>query len=85
MRPTSCEKKTKDTAHQHRANTRQLNIDRKGGVSQSLTGRTGTPLFLCPLLRNRGEKSLDLCGFAGAKTEGQGIYTLSPQNRVSTA
>ena len=30
------------------------------------TGDIGTLLFLCPLLRSRGKKALDISGFAGA-------------------
>ncbi len=43
---------------------------RTGGVSHFPQGRTGTPLFSCPLLRSRQEKALDLCGFAGAVFSG---------------
>lgn len=38
-------------------------------------GRKGTPLFLCPLLRSRGIRSLAPCGFSGAILAGQGVYT----------
>ena len=40
-----------------------------------ITGRTGTPLFYALMLRSRGEKSLAICGFAGALLPGTGIYT----------
>ena len=43
---------------------------RTSGVSHFPQGRTGTPLFSCPLLRSRQEKALDLCGFAGAVFSG---------------
>ncbi|UKI19294.1 MAG: hypothetical protein L6V89_09580 [Oscillospiraceae bacterium] len=43
---------------------------RTGGVSHFPQGRTGTPLFSCPLLRSRQEKALDLRGFAGAVFSG---------------
>ena len=43
---------------------------RTGGVSHFPQGRTGTPLFSCPLLRSRHEKALDLRGFVGAVFSG---------------
>ena len=43
---------------------------RTGGVSHFPQGRTGTPLFSCPLLRSRHEKALDLRGFADAVFSG---------------
>ena len=55
---------------------------RTSGVSHSLHGRTGTPLFSCPLLRSRGRKSLATSGFAGAYLARQGIYTLSPETAL---
>ena len=46
------------------------------------TGRTGTPLFSCPLLRSRGRKSLATSGFPGAYLVRKGIYTLSPETAL---
>ena len=46
------------------------------------TVRTGTPLFYALMLRIRGEKSLAICGFAGAVLPGIGIYTYPQQNGV---
>ena len=43
---------------------------RTGGVSHFPQGRTGTPLFSCPLLRSRHGKALDLRGFADAVFSG---------------
>lgn len=43
---------------------------RTGGVSHFPQGRTGTPLFSCPLLRSRHEKALDLRSFADAVFSG---------------
>ena len=40
----------------------------------SRQGGKGTPLFLCPLLRFRGKKSLDLQGIGDAFLAWQGIY-----------
>jgi len=34
------------------------------------------------MLRSRGEKSLAICGFAGALLPGTGIYTFIPENAV---
>jgi len=57
-------------------------IRRRSGVSYSLHGRTGTPLFSCPLLRSRGRKSLATSGFPGAYLVRKGIYTLSPETAL---
>lgn len=55
---------------------------RTGGVSHFPQGRTGTPLFSCPLLRSRGRKSLATSGFPGAYLARKGIYTLSPETAL---
>ena len=46
------------------------------------TGEQERRFFYALMLRSRGEKSLAICGFAGALLPGTGIYTFIPENAV---
>lgn len=46
------------------------------------TGEQERRFFYALMLRSRGEKSLAICGFAGAVLPGTGFYTQPRQNGV---
>lgn len=72
-RPEPCKPKHQHTAL--RKNKWKLNTTQTRRFSIPIPGEQERRFFYALMLRSRGEKSLAICGFAGALLPGTGIYT----------